>query len=288
MEKLQVFISWSGPRSHEVAKHLKGWLPDVVRNAEPWLSSEDLRKGLQWLPELSKNLANTGFGLLVLTAENKDAPWLVFEAGVISKALPDKHCCPLLCDLKQSDISGPLAQFQSTSITKKDDVQRLVATMNQACGSGKVDDERLNKWFALSWTEFDKNVKDALAAQPSPAAAGVRKPNERDLLEEILSTVRRFAIEPRPRPEDVFRSMDGPLVAPPELILRDFSRLDIPWQDALLDLIRHGGAISPDMFEHWFQRFHRRMRRAPASGVQANIPKTEPPPNKGLGDIIGD
>lgn len=246
MDKLQVFISWSGDRSRAVAKHLKTWLPDVVRNAEPWLSSEDLRKGLQWLPELNKNLSSTGFGLLVLTADNKDAPWLVFEAGVISKALPDKHCCPVLCDLKQSDISGPLTQFQSTTITSKTDMLQLVKTMNDASDASKIDDERLHKWFSRSWDEFAQDVDQALATparRSRPAKVG---PTERELLEEVLSTVRRLAIEPRKRRDDLLRGLAGPLVMSPELLLREFSKIEPELQERLFELVHQGAQTDPE------------------------------------------
>lgn len=259
MEKLQVFISWSGARSHAIAKHIKSWLPDVVRNAEPWLSSEDLRKGLQWLPELNKNLSTTGFGLLVLTVENKDAPWLVFEAGVISKALPDRHCCPLLCDLKQTDMSGPLTQFQSTAITKKEDMLQLVKTMNESSDASKVEEERLDKWFSRSWDEFDKQVNAALSAKSSGSMPVKAGPTERELLEEVLATVRRQAIEPRMmRGEEWMRAMEGPLVVPPEILLRSFSRIPPKLQMMLMDTLDQ----VPGDPEHWQELMHM-MKRGP-------------------------
>lgn len=262
MDKLQVFISWSGDRSLAVAKHLKAWLPDVVRNAEPWLSKEDLRKGLQWLPELNKNLGAAGFGLSVLTADNKDAPWLVFEAGVISRALSDKYCCPLLCDLKQTDISGPFASFQSTTITKKEDMLRLVKTMNDASGESKVDEERLMKWFLRAWDDFDKQVNQALAAQSpssSPAKAG---PTDRELLEEVLSTVRRLAIEPRtPMEEMRSRGFEAPLAVPADFVLRDFSRLDPQLQVQLFELLHQPERVDPELWEEIFHIMRRGPRR---------------------------
>lgn len=226
MDKLQVFISWSGSRSHEVAKVIKMWLPDVVRNAEPWLSSEDLRKGLQWLPELSRNLSNTGFGILVLTAENKNAPWLVFEAGVISKALPDKHCCPLLCDLKQTDVSGPLAQFQGTMLTSREDMLKLARTMNEASGNSKVEDDRLMKWFNMAWDDFAKKMSEIITANTTtPSAEAKAGPTERELLEEVLQTVRRIAIEPRLTMDELVARADSSLEVLPQLIRSEFSRL---------------------------------------------------------------
>lgn len=278
MERLKVFISWSGERSLAVAQALKAWLPDVVRNTETWLSKEDLRKGLQWLPELNKHLADTGFGLVVLTADNKDAPWLVFEAGVISKALPDKHCCPLLCDLKQSDISGPLTNFQSTMITKKEDMLRLIKTMNEASDAAKVDDTRLDKWFSMTWDDFERHVAEALAPNPGTRTSSRPKPTERELLEEVLSTVRRAAIE-RPRPEDFARGL--PLVVHPELLLREVSRLDPSLQEMLIEAIMRGPTTSPERFDEFMHYLRRRSRRphTSAPNIVSAAKDTPPPPS---------
>lgn len=238
MDKLQVFISWSGERAHSVAKAIKTWLPDVVRNAEPWLSSEDLQKGLQWLPELNKNLSTTGFGLLVLTAENKNAPWLLFEAGVISKALTDKHCCPLLCDLKQTDISGPLAQFQGTTLTSKDDMLKLARTMNEASGSSKIDEDRLTKWFNMAWDDFAKKTGAIISERvTAPSAAAKAGPTERELIEEVLQTVRRLAIEPRIQKDGWGIPFDGPLVIPPEVLLTTYSKMTATEQHSVFQMI---------------------------------------------------
>ncbi len=253
MEKLSVFIIWSGDRSHAIAKQIKSWLPDVVRNAEPWLSSEDLGKGQQWLPELNKNLSATGFGLSVLTADNMSAPWLLFESGIVSKALPDTHCCPILCDLKPTDVSGPLASFQSTIVTKKDDMLLLVKTLNGASGTGTVDDERLTKWFNMSWAEFEKQVTNTLSAKPSAVARP--RPSQQELLEEILATVRRLAMEPRSRIEEVMMNA-GPLLVPPEILLREFSMLPPPVQERLFEFLRrfrHEPETVDEMM-HWLRR----------------------------------
>ena len=223
-----------------------------------------MQKGLQWLPELNKNLSTTGFGLLVLTADNKNAPWLVFEAGVISKALPDKHCCPLLCDLKQTDVSGPLAQFQSTVVTAKDDMLKLARTMNEASGTSNVDDQRLTKWFNMAWDDFAKKTGDVLATKTTaPSAAAKAGPTDRELLEEVLQTTRRLAIEPSMRMDEMrlrererddrllmlveqmriqmetggFRGFEGRLVVPPNVLLDGFAQLPKSVQTEIYELL---------------------------------------------------
>jgi len=71
---MKVFISWSGPFSKQVAELLRDWVGDVLQGVQPWISSEDIEKGSFWFGEISNQLAETSFGIICLTTENKDAP----------------------------------------------------------------------------------------------------------------------------------------------------------------------------------------------------------------------
>lgn len=93
---MKVFISWSGEVSHKVALALHDWLPCVLNEAKPFVSSEDIRKGNRWLLDISKELATTRFGIICLTPDNLTAPWILFEAGALSKSLKDSQVCTLL------------------------------------------------------------------------------------------------------------------------------------------------------------------------------------------------
>ena len=83
---MRVFLSWSGTLSKAIACALAEWLPYVVSPAKPWMSEHDIQAGSLWERELSEHLDATDCGVLLLTKENQDAPWLLFEAGVLSKS----------------------------------------------------------------------------------------------------------------------------------------------------------------------------------------------------------
>lgn len=81
----RVFLSWSGDASHSVAKRLSQWIEDMLHVVDPWVSSGGLQKGSMWFDELQRILGETRIGILCVTAENVKSPWLLFEAGALSK-----------------------------------------------------------------------------------------------------------------------------------------------------------------------------------------------------------
>jgi TIR domain-containing protein len=126
---MKVFISWSGTASQKLARQLKDWLPTVIQAVEPFMSEVDIEKGARWSDKLAAELESGQYGIVCLTPDNKDAAWLHYEAGAISKTIKDARVAPLLFDLAPSDIRGPLSSFQCTSY-QKDEVRKLLNSIN--------------------------------------------------------------------------------------------------------------------------------------------------------------
>ena len=89
---MRVFLSWSGPLSKAVAELLKEWIKMVLHASKPWLSSEDIEKGSLWFGEISDQLKNTCIGIVCLTKENMNRPWILFESGALAKGIPTNGC----------------------------------------------------------------------------------------------------------------------------------------------------------------------------------------------------
>ena len=184
---MEVFISWSGVRSRHIAESFQSWLGLVIQSVEPWISP-DIEKGLRWSVELSEKLEKARIGIICLTKENIPAPWLLFEAGALSKIKAD-HVCTFLYDLSPGDIEFPLAQFQHTE-NKKDDIFKLVYAINNASakvGEKPLTDANLKKSFDTYWGQLE----EALQKTP-PSNVQSKKPmrEEKDVLQEILETMR--------------------------------------------------------------------------------------------------
>src|SRR5262245_10836217 len=99
---MKVFLSWSGERSKSAALMLRQWLPDVIQSIEPWMSAEDIDAGARWNSELTNKLAETRFSVICLTKDNQQAPWILFEAGALSKTIEKTYVIPYLIDMEPS------------------------------------------------------------------------------------------------------------------------------------------------------------------------------------------
>lgn len=186
---MKIFISWSGERSRLLADALRQWLPGVINAAEPWISSSDIEPGARWGPELARHLEQTKYGILCLTAENLNAPWLLFEAGALSKFVDDSRVVPLILDLKPTDIKGPLSQFQGVQ-ARDTEINTLIHRINKAVfdsGEKGVDQSVIDNSFKLWWPR----LKEAIENIPtSTTDVQARERPERDIVEEILTIVR--------------------------------------------------------------------------------------------------
>lgn len=219
-----VFISWSGERSKRVASALYEWLPKVVADANPWMSTEDIAKGSSWSNEINTQLGKCKICIVVLTNENSSAPWVMFEAGAIFKSFGgNQRVCTLLCDF-DPPVLGPLGQFQATRALKED-IKRMCESIGEAINDSKMN--RFASWFEMSWTEFDKEFKSALEAT-KPAAGPVKEPSQKEMLVELLSTVRQIR---EAQSDQSRRSNDlGDMIS-----AADADRMRLIWADYLGD-----------------------------------------------------
>ena len=195
---MKVFLGWSGTRSKETAEVLGDWLGQVIQAIDPWISS-DILKGARWSEEIANKLEEAKVGIICLTKENLNENWILFEAGALSKT-KDAHVCTFLLDLKPTDIKQPLALFQHTEF-EKEDVRKLTHTINQAvedASERSPDVKRLDTIFDRFWPDLEEKLKEIVKIQSE-----VRKPirSEREILEEILETVRKQ--ERRPLERDI-------------------------------------------------------------------------------------
>lgn len=188
---MKVFLSWSGEQSHKVAVVFRDWFPSVIQSLVPYVSSEDIDKGARWSTDIATELEDSTFGILCVTRDNINAPWLTFEAGALSKTMDKSFVSPFLFNIKRSEVDGPILQFQST-VFEKEDIKKLLKTLNKACGEDKLTDERLDKAFDVWFPTLEEELNKI---QPPPKEEHLEsQPNNEspsnEVLEEILELSR--------------------------------------------------------------------------------------------------
>lgn len=184
---MKIFMSWSGQRSHAAAEVIGWWVSCVIQASRPWISSVDVDRGTLWFSEITNVLADTSVGIVCLTHENKNRPWILFEVGALAKGLSTSRVCTFLCDLDPHDIQDPLAQFNHTK-PDKDGMKKLARTLNGVLGANGLDPNVLNDACDTYWPQF--KVKYAAAMETFPLAGPVEVRSKDDVLEEILDSVR--------------------------------------------------------------------------------------------------
>lgn len=188
---MKVFISWSGNKSHKVGLVFREWLPSVIQSLEPYVSSEDIDKGARWSTDIAKELEDSTFGILCVTKENLHAPWLSFEAGALSKTMDKAFVTPFLFDIKRSEVNGPILQFQST-IFEKDDIKKLIYTLNKACGESGISETMLDKAFDVWYPTLESELNGLKEIDESPDS-DIKTQNgthSSEIIEEILELSR--------------------------------------------------------------------------------------------------
>jgi hypothetical protein len=151
------------------------------------MSETDVEKGSRGLNEIAKALADIQIGIICLTPENLQRPWVFFEAGALSKTIGDRArlCTYLIGGLGPQDVQPPLGMFQATKAEEKETL-KLVHAINRAVCENPIPDQDLNELFGAMWPK----LADRLATLP-PADERVpaRRPLD-DMVAEILELVR--------------------------------------------------------------------------------------------------
>lgn len=188
---MKVFISWSGTKSHKVGLTFREWLPSVIQSLEPYVSSEDIDKGARWSSDIAKELEDSTFGILCVTKDNLLAPWLSFEAGALSKTMDKSFVTPFLFDIKRAEVNGPILQFQST-VFEKDDVKKLLHTLNKACGESGISQPMLDKAFDVWYPTLEESLNKikAESGEDSESTKITTEIESTPIIEEILELSR--------------------------------------------------------------------------------------------------
>ena len=188
---MKLFLSWSGEVSSKVANAFRDWIPSVIQTIVPYLSAEDIEKGARWSANIAKELEDSHYGIIIVTKDNMHAPWINFEAGALSKSIEKAHVTPFLFGLKNSELKGPLTQFQST-LNEKEDINRLIKSINSRMPEGqRLREQLVEKAFEVFYPEL-QNTLQTIEKTSSELSTGLKKSHksQAEVLEEVVTQQR--------------------------------------------------------------------------------------------------
>jgi hypothetical protein len=211
----KVFISWGGELSNKLANALRSWLPSALQFVKTYFSPDDIEKGAKWHSKISLELQTSNFGIICLTKDNTERPWVIFEAGALSKFIDKGRVCPLLFDVEPSDMKGPLTSFQGT-VFQKDDFRKLFISINNCGGESALDPGVLDSVYNMWWPKLETEINSILS-EPHHKTAKARR-SEREILDEVLQLARMMS-ETIARPARISEAVITPLLDELEKLL---------------------------------------------------------------------
>ena len=179
---MRVFVSWSGDRSKAAALGLRSLLEATFPEVVDVFISDQIDAGEMWALRLETELKQSEFGVVCLTEDNFQVPWLLFEAGAIATKFGRARVVPYwIDDLPVGAEKSPLAHFQRMPATHEGTLG-LLKSINAARETPR-DSQKLAIQFDRWWPDLEKILKCLHAGEPANARS------ERELWETILRNI---------------------------------------------------------------------------------------------------
>lgn len=185
---MKIFVGWSGEESGRIGEVIRQWIPSVIQSVKPYYTPNDMENGSNWFSEISSKLAETKLGVICITKDNYNAPWLLFVLGALSQQIDTSLVCPILFGVEPADIDGPLVQFQYTQF-KKEEVGKLMKTINMLNNENPLSLDGLEVVFEKWWPDLENDIREIILSDAQHHSNSVIR-SDRELLQEVLENVR--------------------------------------------------------------------------------------------------
>ena len=163
---MRLFLSWSGSLSHQVAIELREWFRIILPTIEPFVSTEDIRKGGHWSTLLAHNISQSDRGIVCVTKSNFENPWLQYETGALQQSHQEPVVYTLLIDAIRAErlYGNPLSLFQHTKF-EREDFRRLVGSLNNDLSVGARSVADLDDVFEQYWPRLEQKRNELLGSK---------------------------------------------------------------------------------------------------------------------------
>lgn len=182
---MKIFISWSGPREQRVAEALRDALPELcVADVQVFVSSKSITKGSNGTSVIEANLDESDYGIVLVSRDNQDAPWLNYEGGWLASRL-QRPVATICLDLRAGDITSPLAPRQATQFESEDDMEELLRQIAELANPS-ISTKSFATLLKAVWPE----IRDSWERGAQQVVPKQDTRTEHDMLAEIVERVR--------------------------------------------------------------------------------------------------
>lgn len=163
-KKDNIFISWSGKYSKEIAKQLKDILENEIFNGvklDCFVSDVDIASGTDWWLKIQDEISICKAGIICVTKENVLAPWVFFEAGALTaRNIP---ITPLLfsCDINSINKT-PLTKKQCVDFSDKDKFVQMILGIRKNVCPDFINQKQMKTIAEVGYQNFHDRISDYL------------------------------------------------------------------------------------------------------------------------------
>lgn len=187
---MKIFLSWSGEYTRNIAEIFRQWVPCVLQNVHVFISSGDIQAVERWQSKINAALLDIDFGIVFISKNNKDQPWIMFESGALAKNLDSSRVVPVLCDASEIDLSkSPLLQFQYVQLNR-DGIFSLIRSIYSSMDSEKISQVLFDKTLETWWPQLQASIGEVQPEKQSRQRDNAASTDDRiDRLESAIGDV---------------------------------------------------------------------------------------------------
>lgn len=208
---VNIFVSWSGKYTHSIAKQLKQWLENNLQYCSVFISS-DIAKGEKWSEDIEANLEKSDIGIICVTKESYNKPWLLYEIGALvgNNAL----VCPVFFDLRTDEINNSPILLRQVTNFEREDFFKLVKSINTKNNGNSLEFERLQSIFETNWSVLYDNIHSILNVHDNPKTPNtheqfINENSKKKSIEEIKAGALEGNVQDQLDYADKFYFADG-------------------------------------------------------------------------------
>ncbi|MGV9206255.1 MAG: toll/interleukin-1 receptor domain-containing protein [Promethearchaeia archaeon] len=183
---MNVFLSWSGDESKEFARIFSEWLPLIFQNIKIFYSEDDISKGEFWTSRLRQELQTNDTGIIFLTKDNMNNPWILFEAGALTNGIGKGKITPILFDFEIKELNNPLNLFNVAKF-QQEDIYKLLKSINKDLGDNGITEKQLETYFNRFWKDINDNISRIQKEYKNTDSAESQPKDQTELIEESLT-----------------------------------------------------------------------------------------------------